>query len=338
MSDRDNKLPEPFDNLAVDGEVTSERYGGKESLTPGTRVVKGPGYDQGKLTAVEGNYIGTILRVDFEENAKPVLCAFTTKSEKKKEKRAVRAPSEGAEAFKTRFHIQEYREEKGINFVEVYWDNGKKEYCVIGPDTFELQLYECNFIREDDMQCDGCKEYPLHGIRWSCITCNATNLCTSCYMTDKEISNHIYKRLITKGLNGLDMPSRSQSAKNGKRKEVRGIIVGSKVDLHKENTQGTVVGFVKGNVYRYIFQDAENPDNEIDSKTIMKNYKDSKAIKIRLPERMPNDILPPLTRDMIEKLPEIRVIMQLEGKEYVAGTVVSYKEIDDDVIILFTKP
>lgn len=53
------------------------------------------------------------------------------------------------------------------------------------------------------VQCDGCKEHPLRGIRWKCRNCENYDLCTRCYMDDEhDFNGHRFKRIQSENAKG----------------------------------------------------------------------------------------------------------------------------------------
>ncbi|CAG2253190.1 MIB [Mytilus edulis] len=57
-------------------------------------------------------------------------------------------------------------------------------------------------VEHEDFTCDGCRQDPLYGIRWKCLTCADYDLCTKCYIIDKHIVDHIFKRIVSPNSKG----------------------------------------------------------------------------------------------------------------------------------------
>ncbi|CAC5385240.1 MIB [Mytilus coruscus] len=98
--------------------------------------------------------------------------------------------------------------------VKVQWDSlDGIDTCVKGENgQFNLLLFDNAQIgvMHSHVQCDGCGENPLRGIRWKCRNCINYNLCTRCYMEDEHDSNgHKFKRIQSENAKGEKMMSRS---------------------------------------------------------------------------------------------------------------------------------
>ncbi|XP_071146988.1 uncharacterized protein [Mytilus edulis] len=77
------------------------------------------------------------------------------------------------------------------------------------------------------IQCDGCKQYPLRGMRWNCLPCAHYNLCTQCYMSDQHDVSHIFTRITSERCKGVEMEPRE----NLDLKAAYGILPNSNVQL-----------------------------------------------------------------------------------------------------------
>ncbi|XP_062611715.1 uncharacterized protein LOC134273532, partial [Saccostrea cucullata] len=196
------RLPKPFHRINIFGKTLKENVEKvPELLKRGLRVIKGPNYDHEKLTAVPGDYIGTVICVDFEEDL-PEVWEYT---KEQITKIAVFRRGKSGNAFGKeyvdRFNKPHLVTNQLNTYVEVQWDNGQRELCAIGPLKFELLVYNTNEIH-DNFMCNGCNEEPIIGTRWTCVTCKFRNLCTSCYMANKYNRNHVFQRIMMKGGKG----------------------------------------------------------------------------------------------------------------------------------------
>ncbi|CAG2243693.1 MIB [Mytilus edulis] len=93
----------------------------------------------------------------------------------------------------------------------VQWDTEENEVLEKGTNNqYELLLFDNaqTGVKHSYVQCDGCYEYPLRGIRWKCLTCENYNLCTDCYMDDDHDLSHIFKRMLSTNSKGIQMAPR----------------------------------------------------------------------------------------------------------------------------------
>ncbi|XP_052081243.1 E3 ubiquitin-protein ligase MIB2-like [Mytilus californianus] len=98
--------------------------------------------------------------------------------------------------------------------VKVQWDSSDGiENCVKGENgQYDLHLFDNAQIGvlHSHVQCDGCGEHPLRGIRWKCRNCVDYDLCTRCYMEDEhDFTGHKFKRIQSENAKGEQMMSRS---------------------------------------------------------------------------------------------------------------------------------
>lgn len=49
-------------------------------------------------------------------------------------------------------------------------------------------------VEHASIVCKECEEYPLRGIRWNCLNCDDSDLCSSCYMSNKHDDSHTFSR------------------------------------------------------------------------------------------------------------------------------------------------
>ncbi|XP_063410447.1 uncharacterized protein LOC134693540 [Mytilus trossulus] len=99
--------------------------------------------------------------------------------------------------------------------VKVQWDSSDStDTCKKGENgQFNLLLLDNAQIgvMHLHVQCDGCGEHPLRGIRWKCRNCANYDLCTSCYMDDEhDVNGHTFKRIQSENAKGEQMISRSR--------------------------------------------------------------------------------------------------------------------------------
>ncbi|XP_071147662.1 uncharacterized protein [Mytilus edulis] len=128
--------------------------------------------------------------------------------------------------------------------ITVQWDTeGYEEFKKGTNNYYELLLFDNaqTAVKHIYVQCDGCDEYPIRGIRWKCLTCANYDLCTDCYMSDEHDLSHIFKRMLSTHSKGVQMPPReNQDFTFG-----YGILPTSYVQLRSDHKQqGQVLHFL----------------------------------------------------------------------------------------------
>ncbi|XP_063447938.1 uncharacterized protein LOC134727487 [Mytilus trossulus] len=156
--------------------------------------------------------------------------------------------------------------------VKVQWDISKEiENCVKKSNgQYELLVYDNAQIgvTHSHVQCDGCSEYPLRGIRWKCVNCPDFDLCSSCYMNDEhDINGHIFKRIQSENAKGVQMMSRIREDCFEDMTAAIGITEGTTVQLRSDDS---CVGTVRKLVHKKI--DVFRSDAKVKSKGIEVRY------------------------------------------------------------------
>ncbi|KAH9495556.1 E3 ubiquitin-protein ligase mib2 [Bulinus truncatus] len=170
---------------------------GKSEIKKGFRVVRGPDWKWAEQDGGEG-HVGTVVKISQSE----VMKLLT---------------------------------------VEVVWDSGVKNSYRVGADNcFDLLLYDsapagvkhCSITETEDriVECDGCQEEPISGIRWKCLDCENYDLCSPCYNADKHDTTHSFARLDKITSRPAPVGKRCESQKV----EAMGIFPGSTVKKGKD--------------------------------------------------------------------------------------------------------
>lgn len=87
---------------------------------------------------------------------------------------------------------------------EIYKHSVNLLFCekLFSVKFFIKKLYHLG-VMHSHVQCDGCKEHPLRGIRWKCRNCENYDLCTRCYMDDEhDFNGHRFKRIQSENAKG----------------------------------------------------------------------------------------------------------------------------------------
>ncbi|CAH8870153.1 unnamed protein product [Trichobilharzia szidati] len=79
----------------------------------------------------------------------------------------------------------------------VVWDSGIVANYRCGVLGFDLRVLDSSptGLRHPGTVCEGCHESPIYGIRWKCVVCLNTDLCSTCYHGDKHSLAHQFLRI-----------------------------------------------------------------------------------------------------------------------------------------------
>ncbi|KAF5405032.1 E3 ubiquitin-protein ligase mind-bomb [Paragonimus heterotremus] len=79
----------------------------------------------------------------------------------------------------------------------VVWDSGIVANYRCGTLGFDLRVLDSapTGVKHPGTICEGCHESPIYGIRWKCVVCLSTDLCSSCYHGDKHTLAHQFLRI-----------------------------------------------------------------------------------------------------------------------------------------------
>ncbi|XP_038061719.1 E3 ubiquitin-protein ligase MIB2-like [Patiria miniata] len=101
--------------------------------------------------------------------------------------------------------------------VWVRWDSGRKaKYRAGGANgQYDLRIYDNAQlgVKHPNMNCDGCQEDGIVGIRWKCLECHDFDLCHSCYNEGKHDLGHRFTRIETNSVPGVEVPCRLGATK-----------------------------------------------------------------------------------------------------------------------------
>ncbi|KAF8568544.1 hypothetical protein P879_04661 [Paragonimus westermani] len=79
----------------------------------------------------------------------------------------------------------------------VVWDSGIVANYRCGALGFDLRVLDSapTGVKHPGTICEGCHESPIYGIRWKCVVCLSTDLCSNCYHGDKHTLAHQFLRI-----------------------------------------------------------------------------------------------------------------------------------------------
>ncbi|CAH8588558.1 unnamed protein product [Schistosoma turkestanicum] len=79
----------------------------------------------------------------------------------------------------------------------VVWDSGIVANYRCGVLGFDLRVLDSapTGSKHPGTICEGCHESPIYGIRWKCVVCLSTDLCSTCYHADKHSLAHQFLRI-----------------------------------------------------------------------------------------------------------------------------------------------
>ncbi|CAH8681183.1 unnamed protein product [Schistosoma rodhaini] len=79
----------------------------------------------------------------------------------------------------------------------VVWDSGIVANYRCGVLGFDLRVLDSapTGSKHPGTICESCHESPIYGIRWKCVVCLSTDLCSTCYHADKHSLAHQFLRI-----------------------------------------------------------------------------------------------------------------------------------------------
>lgn len=92
---------------------------------------------------------------------------------------------------------------------------------------FDLRVFDAGAagVVHEPVQCEGCRERPLSGVRYRCLLCADVNLCAHCYNADRHSLKHPFEALVLPGALPIALPARRKA----KRFSLRGLLPGARV-------------------------------------------------------------------------------------------------------------
>ncbi|THD21277.1 E3 ubiquitin-protein ligase MIB2 [Fasciola hepatica] len=94
-------------------------------------------------------------------------------------------------------HLGSVRRFDTVGEAIVVWDSGIVANYRCGTLGFDLRVLDSapTGVEHPGTICEGCHESPIYGTRWKCVVCLSTDLCSTCYHSDKHSLTHQFLRI-----------------------------------------------------------------------------------------------------------------------------------------------
>ena len=95
--------------------------------------------------------------------------------------------------------------------VKIIWDSGAAQNYRVGySGQYDLRLVDHGTSGvSQEGECSECEASPVYGMRWSCVSCAHTTLCSPCYMAGAHDLSHSFTRHLGPGHPGVSVSPRS---------------------------------------------------------------------------------------------------------------------------------